>query len=453
MLDSRIRMLITTVNKLYRRGANENVQRILAKTHIADVAEVIDNLETGENLEVLRLEPSFERRAEILSYLKSETQKELLVLMADEEAQNIVVRMESDDAADLLGNLPEEFANQILKRMQKKDSEDVTDLMGYPEDSAGGLMSSDFLALSQDLTVQEAISTIQDQDDESLIMFYVYVVDDKDKLVGVLSLKQLLLAKPSENLEEVLTSDVISVRLETDQQEVAQIVERYDFLAVPVVDKSQKLMGVITVDDVIDVIREEVEEEIMALGRAGWDADASTWEHIKARLLWLLVTFLGGALCFYIVYSFVDRSLFYLSGVWWYLAASVPLVLALGATAGNQAIAIALSSIREEREVIPLGPHWLRELKIGLPLALFFGLIVFGLGYWLLFTPLHSLFIATVVGLQILFSIFVGSALPIGLAKLDIEPTIISIPLYIFIADIVGVLMLFGLSRSVFDAI
>ena len=145
MLDNRLRILITTVHKLYRRGALINVQRVLVKSHTADVAEVIEHLETGENLEVFRLEPSVERRAEILSYLKRETQKELLYMMESEEAQDLVSRMESDDAADLLTTLPEDISKKILKMMEREDSAEVKDLMGYPEDTAGGLMSSDVL--------------------------------------------------------------------------------------------------------------------------------------------------------------------------------------------------------------------------------------------------------------------------------------------------------------------
>ena len=455
MLDSRLKMLVTTVKKLYRRGARVNVQRILMKTHTSDVAEVIDNLETGENLDVFRLEESLERRAEILSYLKDETQKELVVMMEDSEAEDIISRMESDDAADLLGGLPEDLSNRILKMMEKEDSEEVTDLMGYPEDSAGGLMSSDFLALQEDISVKDAIAEIQGLEDDSLILFYLYVVDENERLVGVLSLKQLLLAKPDQELKNILTSDVISVTIETDQQEVAKMVERYDFLAIPVVDESQQLMGVITVDDVLDVIREEVEEELMAMGRAGLSVDVSTTEHIKARLPWLLLTFTGGALCFYLVRHLVDPGLFELSGIWGYAVAILPMVLALGATAGNQAVAISLGIIREEgqSDESPIWRRFWASVKVGLPLALFFGFFVFAIGFWTLDDLLQTSFLSSMVGIQVFIAIFFGALMPFWADRLKMDPTIVSIPLYILFADVLGVLMLFGTAHILSGAL
>lgn len=452
MLDNRLRMLVTTVHKLYRRGARVNVQRVLVKTHTADIAEVIEHLETGENLEVFRLEPSLERRAEILSYLKDETQKELLYMMGNEEAQDLISRMESDDAADLLGKLPQDLSNKILKMMEREDSEEVTDLMGYPEDSAGGLMSSDFLSLPQDLTVAQAIQEIQSLDDDSLIMFYVYVTGENDQLVGVLSLKQLLLAKPGKLLKDIGNPDVISVTLQTDQQEVAKIVERYDFLAIPVVDDSQRLMGVITVDDVIDVIREEAAEELIAMGRAGWDATGSVFEHIKARLPWLLLTFAGGAVCFLLIRWFVDEGFVRETGIWWYAAATLPLMLALGATAGSQAVSIALGMLKEDGQNVPVLPHLFKEFRIGLPLSLLFGSLVFLIGYLTVGNSPYSLLIAGAVALHVSISIHLGALMPLALARVKIDPTIGSIPLYTVLSDVFAVFVLFGLSKIIFGA-
>lgn len=441
-------MLITTVNKLYRRGAKRNIQRILVKTHTADVAEVIQYLETGENLEVLRLEPSLEKRARIISHLKAETQQELLYMMEPDEANDLVSRMDTDDAADVLGNLPEELSSRILQSMERENSEEVTDLMGYPEDSAGGLMNSDFLALGESLTVAQAIEAIQGQDSDAMILFYVYVVDEQEQLVGVLSLKQLLLAKPTETLKSVASSDVITVSLDTDQQEVAMFVERYDFLALPVVDDAKKLMGVITVDDVIDVIREEAEEDLIAMGRAGWSADAALFEHVKARLPWLSLTFLGGLICYALMQTLVSPEIFSEGGVWWYAAASLPLLLSLGATSGNQAISIALGVIRGDSVAsLKVIQHWLKEMRISLFLALFFSALIL-LGGTVFFGDFNNaLMIAAAVGLQIFLSVTLGALIPMLLKRSGVDPTISSIPIYTFLADIISVLIAFGLVK------
>ena len=446
MLDNRLRMLITTVHKLYRRGARINVQRVLVKSHTADVAEVIEHLETGENLEVFRLEPSGERRAEILSYLRIETQKELLYMMESEEAQDLVSRMESDDAADLLATLPDDISKKILKMMEREDSAEVKDLMGYPEDSAGGLMSSDVFSLREEMTVADAIREIQSLDDDSLIMFYLYVLDDKDQLVGVLSLKQLLLAKPTSRLREIGNTDVISVNVKTDQQEVAKVVERYDFLAIPVVDENNKLQGVITVDDVIDVIREEAEEDLMAMGRAGWSADGSTFEHILARLPWLALTFLGGIVCFLLIYVLIEAQLIQTAGIWWYTAASLPLLLAIGATAGTQAVSVALGMLRDGSQSVSIAAHWWKEFKISWSLSVVFGLASFALGYSIFHHVEYSAVIGVAVAAHISISAYLGALMPLWLAKLKADPTVASIPLYTVVADVIAVGLLFGLS-------
>ena len=203
MIDERTQVLITSVKKLFRRGAKHNIRRILSKTHEADVAVLLESFELNERIQLFYLEENEHKRASILSYLSKDPQRETLEHLPKDEVLKLVGLMDSDDAADLLGYLSEEESKEILSSMVKESSEEVADLMGYPEDSAGGLMSSKYLSLGQNLTVDEAIREIQNEENESKVAFYIYVTSETGGLIGVVSLKQLLLSKKSECLKDI----------------------------------------------------------------------------------------------------------------------------------------------------------------------------------------------------------------------------------------------------------
>ena len=305
-MDQRAKILISSIRRLARKDAWKNIERILEKAHTADIASIIEALSREEGLKLFRMIQPIDKRAEVLSYFKAYFQKDTIDLLEKKEVSDLVSEMASDDAADLLAQFPDDRSAEILSGL-KEDSEEVAELMAYPEDSAGGLMSSDYLALNQDLNVSDAIKEIQTKGEEGLITFYVYVVDDLNHLIGVLSLKQLLLNKPTVPLKTIMSSDIISVRVDTDQEIVAKTVEKYDYLSIPVVDAGNELIGVVTVDDAIDVIREEAQEDFLAMGRAG--SGVSTYlGHLQARLPWLLLSFLGGGVGFYLVYRFLAHA-------------------------------------------------------------------------------------------------------------------------------------------------
>ncbi|MCB9025147.1 MAG: magnesium transporter [Bdellovibrionaceae bacterium] len=447
MIDERAKMLIATIKKLYHRDAKHNIQRIFAKTHEADISTILEGFEPGERFDLFRMEPSIEKQSETLSHLKPEIQKEILSCLTNQEILRLVDLMDSDDAADMLGQLPEAEANAILSKMKKEDSDGVADLMGYPEDSAGGIMSSDYLALNQNLTVSDTIKNIQEEDEDIGVAFYIYVVNDNEQLVGVLSLKTLLLSKKNETLKDLMFTDVISVTVDTDQEKVAKVVEHYDFLSVPVVDQNNRLVGIITVDDIIDVIREEAEDNLLAMGRAGLGVDATTFERLKARLSWLLLALFGGILCFAVVFFFglmgqqEDENT-----VLWVLAAYIPLLLSIGATIGSQASTVTVGAIRSGiLEINMVKQHLFKELKLAFLFMILFGLLVFGLAELLLGPFNVSWLLAFSISLQVLISMFLGNLIPIAISRLGIDASVASIPVYATFADVSAMLVLFGL--------
>ena len=447
MIDERAKMLIATIKKLYHRDAKHNIQRIFVKTHEADIATLLEGFEPGERFDLFRMELSLEKQSEILSHLKPEIQKEILSCLNHQEILRLVDLMDSDDAADMLGQLPEEEAHLILSKMKKEDSDGVSDLMGYPEDSAGGIMSSDYLALNQNLTVSEAIKSIQEEDEDIGVAFYIYVVNDNEQLVGVLSLKTLLLSKKNETLRDLMFTDVISVTVDTDQEKVAKVVEHYDFLSVPVVDQSNRLVGIITVDDIIDVIREEAEENLLAMGRAGLGVEASTFERLKARLTWLLFALFGGMVCFAVVFFFGLRVRNENENfVLWVLAAYIPLLLSIGATIGSQASTVTVGALRAGLlEVNMIKQHLLKELQLAFLFMIFFGSLIFALAKVLLVAYDVSLLLAFSISLQVLISMVLGNLIPLAISRLGIDASVASIPVYATFADVSAMLVLFGL--------
>lgn len=441
-MDDRIKILVASVRKLRSRGAKPNIRKILAKTHPSDLASMLQSLDPEERYEIFLMEQSFSRKADVMSYLDESIQKELIQLSSREDILKILAEMDSDDAADLLGILPEEESKEYLSSMVRKDSEEVAGLMGYPEDSAGGLMSSDFLAINQNLSVAEAVRAIQNEGDLGKVSFYLYIINDHEQLVGVVSLKQLLLSQQNMTLKELMYKDVISVQVGTHQEEVASQVERYDFLAVPVVDGNNRLAGVITVDDVIDVIREEAEEDFLAMGRAGWGAEESIRDHIRARIPWVFLSFLGGVTCFLIIFS--NRPSADNFSPLWYLASLLPLLLSVGATTGGQAAAVSVGHVRSGRaEFKKMGPYLLNESAIGFILGVLLGVAVLGLTYILTYEIMLSFYLAGATFFSVAWAVIMGAGIPLALQRLDIDPTIGSVPLFTTLADISSVVILF----------
>ncbi|MCJ8276515.1 MAG: magnesium transporter, partial [Bdellovibrionales bacterium] len=281
--------------------------------------------------------------------------------------------MESDDAADLLGRLPEDMSQLLLSGLNTDELQDVEELMAYPEDSAGGLMGSEFLTMTEELTVSAAIQKIQSMD-EGLISFYIYVINESERLVGVLSLKQLLLSRPNEVLNDIMSMDVISVDVTTDQNDVAKTVEKYDFLSLPVIDESKKLVGVITVDDVIDVIREEAAEDIHAMGMGGAPLDESIWVHLKSRLPWLILASIGGSVCYGILSEALKPSNIDL--VLRNSIALLPLVFLIVSTLSSQTVTMIVSFLRTHSATTKKSWRDLKkEFTIGLSLSFIFTVV------------------------------------------------------------------------------
>jgi magnesium transporter len=354
--------------------------------------------------------------------------------------------MDSDDAADLVSLLPEERREGILAAMNAEDSQDIGKLLDYPEDSAGGIMTPDFFALDQTVTVREAIEAIQGAE-EAETVFYVYVLDDGGRLVGVVTLRQLITSTPASALRQVMNSDIIRVHVSTDQEQVARLVAKYDLLAIPVVDDEERLVGIITVDDVIDVLREEATEDVFKM--AGTSQEELLYGNrvvpiARIRMPWLVVNLFGGIVTGTIL--------------WWFratveeiiaLVSFVPVITAMGGNVGTQSSSIlvrAFATGRVDFEHLPA--HLWKEVRVGLILGIVCGVLV-GIAAiaWH-----RNPYLGAVVGLSMTVAMTVAAAMgtlaPTFFRKINIDPAIASGPFVTTANDITGILIYLGTATA-----
>ena len=354
--------------------------------------------------------------------------------------------MSSDDASVLLRELPRERADAILATLGEA-SEDVESLLGHAEDTAGALMSPDYFALEQDLSVEAAIERLR-RSGERDASFYVYVVDGRHNLVGVLSLRQLLLHGPDKRLSSIMTADPIRVTTGADQEEVSRIVSRYDLLAVPVVDASNRLVGVVTVDDVIDVMREEATEDLLKLAGTTLEEVTSPGPLRAAwiRFPWLAVSFVGGLAGIWLLSRFepVMQKMLQISFF-------LPAVLAMGGNVASQCAMVVVRGLATGRlNTSELGRIVSNELGIGLLLALAFSLALFGAGVWMGFGS-EKLPQVVAMGLfsSMVLAAALGTLLPLGFNRLGVDPAVASGPLVTMAIDIVGIGVFFSIAYNV----
>lgn len=442
---------IDTVRRLLRRHAKSNLENMLAKMHAADLALIFRHITPEERNEAFLTIASVDHAAAVMSEMDEHLIEELVTELPIEKTMLLMKAMSPDDEADILQLLPDELAEDILNRLKSSESEEMESLMAYPENSAGGLMIPDVFALHEDITVGEAIASIQNQDEQEMV-FYLYVVDDRQHLVGVISLRDLITSKPGKKLSQMMITHVHSVQPFTDQEEVAQIVSRYNILAVPVVDESNKLMGIITVDDVIDVIREEATEDFLQMAGAGRDRDIlmkSAFSNAKTRIPWLFASWIGGMLVASIITTYEETL-----GQVLALMAFLPIIIGMAGNVGTQTATIIVRGIATGR-VTPGAAMQvvMKELKVGLLLGGLYGVLLGGSGYllgWIGYMDtgaMNAMQLGITIGVGIILAMttaaFVGALVPVVLHRINLDPAVATGPFVTTSVDILGVAVYF----------
>jgi len=439
--------LLDTVRRLVRRSAHTHLDRVIDKTQPADIAHLIPRLSERESkflLKVLSLD--LERAAEVISFLDQEDAAELLPRMEMDDLVGVFTELSPDDAADLLPLLPEELSQQILDRMKGDEAADVEELLHYDPKSAGGIMNTDFFSLNRDVSSREAIAALQEAEDAEMV-FYIYCVNEEGHLVGTLSLRDLLTHPADTPLRAIMNPDVIKVTPDMEQETVARLVARYDLLAIPVVDEFNKLLGIVTVDDVIDVVRDEATEDFLKMVGAGDEEvlEASVLRSAWMRAPWMALAAVGGIIGATLISRFeADITRVAL------LAAFIPVVMAMGGNVGIQSATIMVRGLATGR--VLLRGQWkvlARELRTGLLLAVGGGLLV---GAAALVLGWSQPAMGLVVGLAILANMcsaaLLGSLIPLVFKRLNVDPAVATGPIMTTFMDVVGILVYFLIAKA-----
>ncbi len=444
MQRDRSKILADSIRRLLRRRAFSHLRKIVKKTHAADLAAVFQTLSPAHQQRLFELIENREQKGIILSELDRDTFLDLTEDLDLDELVKILETMANDDVTDLIGQLPAARSSAILEKMKKEHSAQVEGLLSYRDDTAGGIMVTDFIALREDCSAHEAIASLQKEYQDVEMPFYLYAVDENGHLVGVSSLRQLVLVPPETPLKAFMTTDVFSVQTDMDQEEVAKMVARYDILAVPVVDESHRLVGIVTVDDVIDIFRAEATEDILKMAGVGEEfiETKSISKSTRARLPWLFASCLGGIVAFYVINHF-ESSLSRFA----YLAAFIPVIMGMGGNIGTQSSTIVVRGLATGRlSVSDIRTVVFKELIIGGMLGVFYGLLIGGVAQ----VSYSRLGFALAVALAVLSSMsvaaLVGSLVPMFFARLSIDPAVATGPFVTTAIDIISVFLYFQIS-------
>jgi magnesium transporter len=435
MADTLLTQRVDAIRRLARRGHATPLAKVVAKTRAEDLAAVIGHLTAPEQRLVFVQVKEDRVAADVLSRVHGDDFMHLVEDVAPERLALLLTHLPADDQTDLLERLPEDAREAVMQRMKGEAREEVEELLGYAPDTAGGIMSPGAFTLGIDTTCRDAIAAVQEASDQELI-YYCYVEDDDGRLVGVTSLRNLLTHPPSTRLVDIMSRDVIVVRTDTDQEEVARIAGRYDLLAVPVVDAGRQLVGIVTVDDVIDVIKEEAAEDMLLMAgvRESDEELGSSRLLVPAkRLPWLLVTLLGGLGIAELIHFFdplLRREAL--------LAGFIPIVMGMEGNVGIQAATVTVRGIATGRIDGSLKKAVGGEVFNGVVLGAVFAVAIGG--YCLLrFGDVGvalSVALAVVTGMT--SAALVGTLVPLTLRRLGIDPAIATGPFVTTAMDVLG---------------
>jgi len=436
------------------------ILELIGEEHPADIAEICSELEPEEIHFILSILPG-DLNAEVFSYLDIDFQAELASLFTREELARLFSTLSPDDRATSFREMPEHIQEIILPALAFAEREDIRKLSQYPENSAGSVMTSDYVALSENITVEQALKTLRLEAPDKETIYYCYITNQKRELTGFVSLKDIILASPNQNIRDIMDDDVISVNITDDKEDVARKIQKYDLLAIPVINGGNTLVGIITHDDAIDILTEEQTEDIekiMAISGehlAGGYLRTPAWYHFKKRVGWVVILAIMGLLSGYIIHSFESA----LTGMI-ILAIYMPMMADTGGNTGSQSASMVIRALALKE--IRTGDFWRvisKEFFISAMLAVILGLLAF-MKVWLITSnteipvgfslPLVGFAIAGALALQVVSSTLIGALLPLIASKFKLDPAVVASPALTTVVDITGLLIYFYIMKIAF---
>jgi len=432
-----------------REAVKENDEQKALQLITADIAELYDHISI-EEARYLYLLLDGERASDVLAELDEDDRERFLdVLPGEVIAQKFIDHMDSDDAADVIGDLSEEKKQEILLHLEDlEQAGDIVDLLAYDEDSAGGLMAKEMIIVNENWTILTCLKELANQADEVDEVYYMYVIDNDNKLKGIVSLKKMLLSNNAAEVKTIIEDDIISVKTSTPGEEVAQIMEKYDLVAIPVVDSLGRLVGRITIDDIVDFIREEAERDYqMASGLTDEvEARDKVLYITRVRLPWLLIGLMGGILGALVLSKFEGNLKMYPE-----MAFFIPLIAAMGGNVGIQSSAIivqglANNTLKRERTIVRL----IKELLVALFNGLILAALIFVYNFFVSDSFALTLTVSSALLTVIVFAALFGTFIPLILDRVKVDPALATGPFITTMNDIVGLFLYMIIGRLLY---
>jgi len=419
-----------------------------------DVAEALSLLDEPTQQALVLVQMPEEQAAEVLDYLEPVLVEEIFEHIPLDKAARLLQALPADDAAQILEELEQSKAEALLQQMAPPEARDVRELLEYPPNTAGRLMVRQYVRVRPEWTIEQAIDYLRQIGPDIETIYYLYAVDTRQRLVGVCSLRELVLADPSKRIEQIMETDLVVVKPETDQEEVANLLSKYDLLAIPVVDELGRMLGIVTIDDVVDILVSESTEDVLKLGAVEVTEEPymsqSPWDLARKRVRWLILLFIAERLTGTVLRAY-DEEIQKVSALAWF----IPLLIGTGGNAGSQTTttvtrALALGEVRLHQLLKVV----LREMATGLMLGLLIGLIgVVNAFIWTQKEFHLRLELALTVGLSqmviIAMATTVGAALPLIAKRLNIDPAVMSAPFITTLIDAAGLLIYFLIAKAI----
>ena len=445
MRNANTEFLIEELKKLIELSDFSRITELITDLHPADVVDVLENLDIKEQTLVIQALPS-ELAADLMREIDSEEQGKIVELLGALRSSEILSEMDSDDAADIIGDMDEENAEEILDLMHN-EGEEIRELLQYGEDTCGGIMATEYISIKSDMDVGYTLASLRKEAPDAETIYYLYVIDDNNHLVGVVSLRDLVVSDFDEKIEYIMDKNVVYVRVDTDQEEAANIFKKYGFLTLPVVDEENTLAGIITSDDILTVVEEEATEDIhkfagtLPLEQSYFNTSVkSLW---FKRIFWLFILFLAESFTGKIMSSNQEALQSFII-----LSFFIPMLIDCGGNSGSQATATIVRglAIGEIKPKDILKVIW-REARVGLLLGSTMALVSFGRALISGGSPLIGITVALSILAIVILGTLTGALLPMIVSKVGFDPAVVAAPLITTIVDAVGLMIYFQIAK------
>tara|TARA_A100001035_G_C27771554_1_gene496651 strand:- start:146 stop:1501 length:1356 start_codon:yes stop_codon:yes gene_type:complete len=440
-------LLDKIINLINSQNTNK-LSTVIHSLHFADIAEIIENLSVKNAQKLFKLIHEDQKSASVLAELQDDTRKKIIETLSSKEiAENIINKLASDDAVDVLNELSDAKRKEVLSFLQNKDDvKKIQDLLLYSSDSAGGLMAKELIKVNENWSILQCLKEMRKQAESVKNVYTIYVVNDDNILLGSMSLRKLLITKKNTSIKDIINKNIISVKPSDTNESVANLMQKYNLVAIPVVDRKSRLIGRITVDDVMDIVKEEAEKDYQMASGLIEDIELSDsiLENTRARIPWLIIGVFGG------LFGAKLIDLFDLSSSNIELAFFIPLIAAMGGNVGVQSAAIVVQGLANETlKTKSITSKLLKEIKVSLINGIICSMVILSSTLLIGYSSQLSITVSISLLAVIIFAAFFGTFVPLVLNKYKIDPALATGPFITTINDIFGLLIYFFIGLAI----